>query len=203
MAIGHDPSSTVFKGQIDMCPAGHIAMFDRTQATSVSGVFAAGDVEDNRYRQAVVASGHGVSAALDAIEFLNEIGFDETIAMHLQQKKPEIDLQLQEPHSRVQQIEVLTDFEQIIAHDKVVIVDFFADYCPSCMQMLPVFNAVSVQFDEVTFVKIDADKGLDIMQKHVVHKVPYLLVFKDGKLAARYRDIMSKKELHEFVQRFV
>jgi thioredoxin-like negative regulator of GroEL len=71
------------------------------------------------------------------------------------------------------------------------------------MQMLPVYDAVSAEFEQVVFAKIDANTSTDIMQKYSVNKVPYLLVFKDEALAARYRDTMSKKELHDFVEQFV
>jgi len=201
LAIGHDPSSQVFKGHIDMCPMGHIQMFDRTQGTSVAGVFAAGDVEDSRYRQAIVAAGHGVSAALDAIEFLNEIGFDETVSAHVRKQSSMLDRA--RPKGKVVSVSTAAQFEELIAANKVVVADFFADYCPSCMQMLPVYDAVSADFEQVVFAKIDANTGADIMQKYSVNKVPYLLVFKDEALAARYRDTMSKKELHDFVEQFV
>ncbi len=202
LAVGHDPSSQVFKGHIDMCPMGHIQMFDRTQGTSVAGVFAAGDVEDSRYRQAIVAAGHGVSAALDAIEFLNEIGFDETISAHVRKQPSLLDTRTR-AKSRVVAVANVAEFDQLVASNKVVIADFFADYCPSCMQMLPVYDAVSAEFEEVVFAKVDANTGADIMQKYLVNKVPYLLVFKDEVLAARYRDTMGKKELHEFIEQFV
>jgi thiol-disulfide isomerase/thioredoxin len=200
--VGHDPSSQIFRGHIDMCPMGHIQMFDRTQGTSVAGVFAAGDVEDSRYRQAIVAAGHGVSAALDAIEFLNEIGFDETISAHVRKQPYMLDKRIRAT-SKVVNVANVAQFEELIAANKVVVADFFADYCPSCMQMLPVYDAVSAEFDEVVFAKIDANTGADIMEKYLVNKVPYLLVFKDEKLAARYRDTMGKKQLHEFVEQFV
>jgi thioredoxin reductase (NADPH) len=202
LAVGHDPSSLVFKGHIDMCPMGHIQMFDRTQGTSVAGVFAAGDVEDSRYRQAIVAAGHGVSAALDAIEFLNEIGFDETISAHVRKQPSMLDKRIRAT-SKVVNVASVEQFEALIAANKVVVADFFADYCPSCIQMLPIYDAVSAEFDDVVFAKIDANTGADIMEKYLVNKVPYLLVFKDEKLAARYRDTMGKKQLHDFVEQFV
>ena len=77
------------------------------------------------------------------------------------------------------------------------------DYCPSCIQMLPVFDTVSAEFNTVDFVKVDTDESPAIADKYLVQKIPFLLVFKDGKVAARYNRAMSKKELREFVQQFV
>jgi thioredoxin reductase (NADPH) len=69
LAIGHVPATTIFQGQVATDPHGFLVVTNYTN-TSVSGVFAAGDVQDPRYRQASVAAGWGVMAELDAEKFL-------------------------------------------------------------------------------------------------------------------------------------
>jgi thioredoxin reductase (NADPH) len=71
VAIGHAPATEVFQGALDLDPQGYIVVHDGTR-TSVEGVFAAGDVCDRRYRQAVTAAGDGCRAAIDAERWLEE-----------------------------------------------------------------------------------------------------------------------------------
>ena len=72
VAIGHDPRSELVRGAVDLDPDGYVLVQGQTTATSLEGVFAAGDLVDHTYRQAITAAGMGCSAAIDAERWLAE-----------------------------------------------------------------------------------------------------------------------------------
>jgi thioredoxin reductase (NADPH) len=73
VAIGHDPRSELVRGQVELDSEGYVLVRDRTTSTSIEGVFAAGDLVDHTYRQAITAAGTGCSASIDAERWLAEI----------------------------------------------------------------------------------------------------------------------------------
>ncbi|NGO75917.1 thioredoxin-disulfide reductase [Streptomyces sp. YC504] len=80
IAVGHDPRTELFKGQLDLDEEGYLKVDAPSTRTNLTGVFAAGDVVDHTYRQAITAAGTGCSSALDAERFLAALADNETAA---------------------------------------------------------------------------------------------------------------------------
>ncbi|MFF8384124.1 thioredoxin-disulfide reductase [Streptomyces kanasensis] len=80
IAVGHDPRTELFKGQLELDDEGYLKVDAPSTRTNVKGVFAAGDVVDHTYRQAITAAGTGCSAALDAERFLAALADTEQLA---------------------------------------------------------------------------------------------------------------------------
>lgn len=199
LAIGHVPATDIFKEFLTCDDLGYLTHASHTQETSKRGIYVAGDVTDHRYRQAGVAAGDGIKAALDASEFLRDLGFVDAVAARYTRK-------LYEPSSGEQGSVALVEGTAAFRHavlesEEPVIVEFFTENCPSCVQLLPVISWVVGQLGgAVKAVKVNATTNKAIAEEYAVAKVPTLIIFRDGKIAVRQKDPLSKRELLALVK---
>lgn len=207
LAIGHIPNTALFKGSLEIDHDGYVITKDKSQATSMPGVFAAGDVEDKVYRQAGVATGSGIKAALDALAFLQSHGFNAPFAQKMEPHyftKKITTNHLNNNKSFVHKITSSKEFDLLRSKKHILVVDFYTNFCPSCKFMMPAFEQVAQKFADIaTFIKIDADEVQDLSRRYKISSVPTLLLFKDGALIDSRNEAISEGELSEFVQQVV
>lgn len=98
----------------------------------------------------------------------------------------------------VKYIENKEEFEEIVKN-KIVVVDFFANWCGPCKMLGPIFEEVSNELTDVTFIKIDIDKVEELPKMFGIMSIPTLLVFEEGKLTKKVSGFMDKKSLIDFI----
>ncbi|MBI2345099.1 FAD-dependent oxidoreductase [Candidatus Dependentiae bacterium] len=209
LAVGHDPNNKILSEGIALDKHGYLIMKDRTQEASVPGVFAAGEIQDPYYRQAIVAAGEGAKAALDTTSFLYEIGFNSEIGAELDKNFFE---HFSDVKKELQEITTTKELEDLIMKAKgVVALDFYSLDCPCCIQMLPHLEAVAHKLDDrvkilkanYTLVKKTIYRDLALDYDIRISKLPSLLVFKDGKIQDINTKVMNKKQLYAYLAKFL
>ena len=200
LAIGHNPNTEIFKDQIAMDKEGHILVHNRTQKTSLDGVFAAGDVEDTMYRQAGVAAASGIKAALDADQFLGSIGVTNQHVDTLQEQF--YIFNNKNSLYDIAEIATLEDLEPYKADAKTLLLLFFySEACSSSIQMLPIFQEFAQENGgQYNFGTVNTNKAsYELINHFFVPKVPTLILVKNGILVGRCNGLMSKHQIKEYI----
>lgn len=208
LAIGHTPNSEIFKKDLKLTEHGYLVMEGRSQQTSKKGIFAAGEIQDDTYRQAAVASGEGIKAALDAASFLYKIGFTSKVGKALEANFFET---FSDEVIPLEEISLLDDFNRYVGPGKgLVVIDFYSKTCPGCIRMLPALESLAYHLQgKTTIVKCNTQKSIEILRELKfnrglqVKSVPALFVFKDGKFLGRVNSVMTRKELYAFIDQYI
>jgi thioredoxin reductase (NADPH) len=201
LAIGSRPNTDLFKGQLELDARGFVVL-KHHQAASVAGVFAAGDVADPHFVQAITAAGDGCRAALQVKKYLEEIGFKGSATAEA------IPSQSAGTLHGIIEIESEQQFKTVIAEAKQpVFLDMYATWCLPCKLMMPTVEKLAKEFEgKVVFAKLnvakkemDLEKLMPMIQAKSVYSVPTFILVKNGK---EIRHIDGSRN-HEVLQKMI
>jgi thioredoxin-disulfide reductase/thioredoxin len=188
LAIGSKPSTSLFKGQIDLDERGYIVL-KAGQQTSVEGVYAIGDVVDPLYKQAISAAGDGAKAALAMIQ--KDLTADTPpLSVAIKEIAPKAaDLSAIAPDQpSVIEITSRDQFEKEIKMSKTpLVVDFYASWCPPCKRVDPKLESAAGRLaGKVRFLKVNVDRLGDLTTNYNISSMPTVLFFdKEGAIQDR------------------
>lgn len=207
-AIGHTPNTQIFQGQIDLDPVGYVAVQPGSVETSVEGVYAAGDVQDHEFRQAITAAGTGCMAAMLAERWLSAQGLAREYTQ-AESEQPPVDTETQTPKADTEDTFDANSMRHRGSYalrklyhdsDRLLVVKYVSPTCGPCHMLKPILDKVVDEFENrIYFIEIDIEEDPEIAESAGVIGTPTLQLFKDKAKVGELRGVKQKSQYRQLI----
>jgi thioredoxin reductase (NADPH) len=207
-AIGHTPNTQIFQGQIELDPVGYAIVKPGSVETSVEGVYAAGDVQDREFRQAISAAGTGCMAAMLAERWLSAKGLAQEYTQ-AESEQPAVETETAASKADTEE----TFDAKAVRHrgsyalrklyhdsDRLLVVKYVSPTCGPCHMLKPILDKVVDEFEgRVHFIEIDIEEDPEIAESAGVIGTPTLQLFKDKAKVGEARGVKQKSQYRQLI----